>query len=93
MLKFTALDRNNKTGYFLGLSRNNIERLMTNQPIKINLADMGGPDAMIVIMFGENDRLLFQRTPEIRDDLARDPIQGSPARHGGSHQDQTREPS
>jgi hypothetical protein len=42
MIKFTG-DGPNGRVYFLGLSRGNIDRLTAGQPIKVNLADMGGP--------------------------------------------------
>ena len=59
MLKFTARDRDGKIGYFFGLSRGNIDRLTAGQPIAVNLADMGGPDIPIRILFDETEVELF----------------------------------
>ncbi len=47
--------------FFLGLSRGNIDRLTHDQPIQVNLADMGGPDIKIVIVFEETEQILFDK--------------------------------
>jgi hypothetical protein len=58
MIKFTG-DGPNGRVYFLGLSRGNIDRLTAGQPIKVNLADMGGPRIEVAILFGETEQSLF----------------------------------
>jgi hypothetical protein len=42
------------------LDRGNIERLTGGEPIKINLADMGGPNITIMMIFGETQKDLFE---------------------------------
>jgi hypothetical protein len=64
MLKFKAKSKEGP-GYFLGLSRENINRLVAGQPIKVNLADMGGPSIIIGILFGETEKALFEHLQEI----------------------------
>jgi hypothetical protein len=58
MIKFTG-DGTNGRVYFLGLSRGNIERLTAGQPIKVDLAEMGGPPITIAILFGETEQTIF----------------------------------
>ncbi len=58
MLKFTGNGKDGTT-YFLGLARRNVDRLTAGQPIKVNLADLGGPPINVVILFGETERTLF----------------------------------
>jgi len=61
MLKFAST--NTKTGervYFLGLSRDNINRLTSGQPIKVDLKDLGaGSSTPIVIAFGETEQMIY----------------------------------
>ena len=61
MLKFAST--NTKTGervYFLGLSRDNIDRLTSGQPIKVDLKDLGAQSSTpIVIAFGETEQMIY----------------------------------
>lgn len=40
--------------FFLVLEPGNIERLKLGQPIKVNLAELGGPDLNIIIHYAED---------------------------------------
>ncbi len=60
MLKFTGESKDGRRVYFLGVSRANVERLTHDQPIVVNLAEMGGPEAQVVIVFGETEQLLLR---------------------------------
>lgn len=58
MLKFTGQGKDGPC-YFLGLSRENISKLVDGHPIKVDLRDLGGPHVIIGILFGETERILF----------------------------------
>jgi hypothetical protein len=58
MLKFVGEGKRGKV-YFLGLTRENINKLISGQPIPINLADMGGPNVDVCLLFGETERMIF----------------------------------
>jgi hypothetical protein len=58
MLKFVG-DGKKGLVYFLGLTRENINQVVSGRPIPINLADMGGPDIDVCILFGETEQILF----------------------------------
>lgn len=45
----------------LGLSEENVKRLKDNQPIKINLKDMGLPDQVIYIVYGATEEALYEQ--------------------------------
>lgn len=57
MIKFTA-EANSGTLYGFGLSRENINRLTSGHPIMLDLADLGGPNLKMVLMFGETEEIL-----------------------------------
>ncbi len=50
--------------YFLALERGNIDRLTAGKPIKVDLRDMGGPNARVVVLFGETGEGLFRELQE-----------------------------
>jgi hypothetical protein len=61
MLRFTGENPEGKRIYFVGLSRENINRLTRDEPITVLLRELGGPDATVVLCFGETEKLLFNR--------------------------------
>ena len=39
--------------FIFGIDAENVKRLMSNRPILVSLAQLGGPDTDIVIMYGD----------------------------------------
>jgi hypothetical protein len=59
MIKCTAQSQDGKKVYFLGLSRENVDRLTAGQPIVVDLSEMEGPKIDVAIIFGETEEILF----------------------------------
>lgn len=65
MIKFTIHGNDNKTHIGLGISRENVNRLVAGKPIRVDLAELGVTvDGGIMIYFGETERDLQQTVAE-----------------------------
>lgn len=44
----------------LGLSRENVTRVLAGKPIKFNMKDLNMPDGVVVIFFGETEEAMME---------------------------------
>lgn len=52
---------NGRQFFLLGLSGENMTRLMADEPIRVNLADLGGPDADVLIVGGRTEDAITEQ--------------------------------
>jgi hypothetical protein len=57
MIKFAAKTSNGPLFGF-GLTQGNIDHLRAGEPIVVSLADLGGPDLHVLVMYGETEAAL-----------------------------------
>ena len=57
MIKAVASQKDGSTAVFLGLSRENVDRLLANQPIPVKLRELHPdlPDLTIILLGGETE--------------------------------------
>lgn len=59
MIKATGVDGNGQTLLVLGLSGENVTRLMADEPIKFDLAELGLPPMTVVIVGGRTEESIL----------------------------------
>lgn len=57
MIKAVATQKDGSTAVFLGLSRENVDRLLANQPIAVKLRELHPdlPDLTVILLGGETE--------------------------------------
>lgn len=58
MIKARGSDAAGRPVIFLGLSGENMTRLMADEPIRVDLADLGGPDCVVVLLGGRTEQVI-----------------------------------
>jgi hypothetical protein len=65
MIKFAFNDNEDRTHLGLGISRENVNRMIAGKPIRVDLTELGlAPNGSILIFFGETERELQQQLAE-----------------------------
>lgn len=71
MIKATGRTADGDTVLILGLSRRNTERLLNDEPIRVNGLDVGLPGLQVVLIGGETEQTL---TAELQGLITKDTL-------------------
>ena len=81
MVKFLAT-RDNRMFLALGLTRENLTRMMADEPIKIDTKELGLPPGTLLIFFGETEAAIFNTLKDQGVVGPQTVIHDTPTRHG-----------
>ena len=86
MIRARADDQDGRPLILLGLSRENVRRLMADQPIKVTGESVGRPDVgSILIFFGETEEVMYERLKAAGMLPSPDKIHRDPRTHAEEH--------
>lgn len=81
MVKFLA-NRDGRMFLAFGLTRENITRLMQDEPIKIDTKELGLPPGALLIFYGETEATIYDTLKEQGLVGPQTVIHDTPTRHG-----------
>lgn len=61
MIKASGRDGDGRPVVFIGLSGENMTRLMADEPIRVDLAELGGPACVVVLLGGRTERAITEQ--------------------------------
>jgi hypothetical protein len=61
VIKACGRDSAGRPVIFLGLTGENMTRLMADEPIRVDLADLGGPACVVVLIGGRTERAITEQ--------------------------------